>query len=62
MSISINGDSNMGPLDGIKVLIEAFRPRVSNQRGDTQRGWILHDLRASLKRLVHYVDSGNAEC
>jgi len=53
MSISIKGDSNMGPLDGIDVLIEAFRPRVSNQRGHTQRGWILHDLRASLKGLVH---------
>jgi hypothetical protein len=52
MSISIKGDSNMGPLDGIDVLIEAFHPRVSNQRGDTQRGWILHDLRASLKGLI----------
>ena len=53
----------MGPLDGIDVLIEAFRLRVSNQRGDTQGGWILHDLRAALKRLAqHYVDSGNAEC
>ena len=49
-------------VDRADVLIEAFRPGVSNQRGDAQRGWILHDLRASLKRLVHYVDSGNAEC
>jgi hypothetical protein len=61
MSISIQGDSNMGPLDGIDVLIEAFRPRVSNQRGDTQRGWILHDLRASLKGLVYQIDLGKVE-